>query len=605
MEISDSSPRLKTVFALLSKSGRRRIIFGITLRIFSSFLDLIALVGMGALAFSLTKMASAQGEQTFLDIPMFGPIEVTATLVILSASGIASLFVTKSLLSIWLNSWLSRIIAEEEAMAALGVLSHAYETSFTSAGFSLTDTQLKLVSSLNSLFSSYLYAVAALFSETSLLIVLAVTFWVLNPLATVALALYLGAIVLVLQLLISKKMEVSVANTADAYVNTLEGTRSIFQVARELKLNGLSNRWIEITSLSRSTYARETLNNINLSSLPRYAIETSLIIGAFGFLGCIVVFSDLQSQAMTIAVFLTGGLRLVAAALPLQSALHLLNQAKVNGMPAFNELVRERLLTAVSAQIQDSGSNENLLDSPLDVAIRDVHVAGLDGKKILTGISMDIPAGSKTALIGDSGAGKSTLFDVILGLKSLSAGSVTINGVDSREFIRRNPGVVAYVPQRPEIFRGSILENISLSPGAGDKVPPEVLDAVRSAGLDAVIARLPDGFGTSLSSDSALLSGGEIQRLGIARALVRGPKLLLLDEVTSALDAGTEKKINATLNLLTGKVTMIMIAHRLETIKDADRVFRLGGGELIGSGSYDEVVGFQNQTTHDQTISGE
>jgi ATP-binding cassette subfamily C protein len=278
----------------------------------------------------------------------------------------------------------------------------------------------------------------------------------------------------------------------------------------------------------------------------------------------------------------------------------LLNQAKVNGTPAFIELLRERHSMSDGQRVDALGTETGTTNAPLEVLIKDVDVYGSGGKKILQRITLEIAPGSKTALIGDSGAGKSTLFDVILGLRPIASGSVTINGIDSGEFIRRNPGVVAYVPQRPEIFRGTVLENILLTPGAANEVSPEIAEAVKSAGLESAVARLPDGYATQLSSDTALLSGGEIQRLGIARALLRKPRLLLLDEVTSALDSQTEQQITTTLNLLIGQVTIITIAHRLETIRDSDKVFKLSGGELIGEGTYEEVLDLNHQTKPDR-----
>ena len=197
--------------------------------------------------------------------------------------------------------------------------------------------------------------------------------------------------------------------------------------------------------------------------------------------------------------------------------------------------------------------------------------------------------GTKVAIVGPSGAGKSTLVDAILGITVPNNGRILLDGLPPSEFINSHEGSVAYVPQSPTIIRGTILDNIAFG------LPSELLttealnEAIVKSQLDSYIESLPLGLATLVGESGTTLSGGQRQRLGIARALLTRPGLLILDEPTSALDSQTEDNLTQMLSTLIGKTTIIVIAHRLSTISDADMVIAIENGMLVGKGSLKQL----------------
>jgi ATP-binding cassette subfamily C protein len=228
---------------------------------------------------------------------------------------------------------------------------------------------------------------------------------------------------------------------------------------------------------------------------------------------------------------------------------------------------------------------------PLSVQVQNVNFsfAGTN-LKTLKGISLEIPAGSQAAFIGVSGAGKSTLADLILGLLTPTHGKVLINNVEAADLVERQPGLVSYVPQKPGMVSGTLAENIALGVDSKDIDQQRLARAIHDSHLRELINSLPNGLDTDLGKRRDEFSGGQLQRVGLARALYCSPRLLVMDEATSALDAESENEINKALEEMRGKVTVILIAHRLNTIQRSDVVFLMEEGQVVSSGTFSELL---------------
>jgi ABC-type multidrug transport system fused ATPase/permease subunit len=208
---------------------------------------------------------------------------------------------------------------------------------------------------------------------------------------------------------------------------------------------------------------------------------------------------------------------------------------------------------------------------------------------VLNDISLKIPAGTFVAIIGPSGAGKSTLVDATLGLIALDKGSVSISGKEPKNAINTWPGAVAYVPQSIVLTNESMIQNIISGYDETEANRQRAHEMLNLVHLNEFALALPNGFDSDIGERGEKLSGGQAQRLSLARALFSNPKVLVLDEATSALDGETEKLISETLEKLRGRTTIITIAHRLNTVKKADLVIYLEDGRLRYSGSFEEV----------------
>ncbi|MBO9714075.1 ABC transporter ATP-binding protein/permease [Sphingomonas sp.] len=246
-------------------------------------------------------------------------------------------------------------------------------------------------------------------------------------------------------------------------------------------------------------------------------------------------------------------------------------------------------LLDTAAEVVDAPDAQPLAVSAGHVRFEDVHFAYDPEREILKGIDLDIPAGSTVAIVGPSGAGKSTLARLMYRFYDLTGGRITIDGQDIAQVTQASlRAAIGIVPQDTVLFNDTIGYNIAY--GRDDATPEDVANAARGAAIAGFIQALPDGLETRVGERGLKLSGGEKQRVAIARTLVKDPPLLILDEATSALDSRTEADIQATLDAIGRSRTTIVIAHRLSTVVNADRIVVLESGRVAEEGTHAQLL---------------
>ena len=258
-------------------------------------------------------------------------------------------------------------------------------------------------------------------------------------------------------------------------------------------------------------------------------------------------------------------------------------------MPSYNMIFEAKERFGEHRESLRSGEKSDFqIREAIDIEVRNVAKRYGDNQ-VLHDVSLSIPAGQIVGLVGPSGAGKSTLVDMIIGLVSPSEGDIVVGGVPLRDInLAAWRQKVGYVPQDTFLFHDTILNNIRWS--MPDAPVSAAKAAAEAAGLNTFIESLPSGYDTIVGDRGAKLSGGQRQRMSIARALLRQPVLLILDEATSALDSLSEQEIMNVIHRLCGKMTILIVAHRLATVKEADLICVFDHGHLVEQGTWSGLI---------------
>jgi len=372
----------------------------------------------------------------------------------------------------------------------------------------------------------------------------------------------------------------------DANKERFTAVSEAFGAAKEVKVGGLEQAYIQRFAKPAEIYAKGRATVDVITQLPRFALEAI----AFGGMLLVILYLMAKSGSFAsalpiIALYAFAGYRLMPA---LQQIYGALTRLRFAG-PALDALHQD----LVSLQAADAQPGR-LSPLPLTQAIRLNHVSYRypnAPQSVLKDIDLTIPAHSTVGFVGATGSGKTTTVDVILGLLKPQEGALNIDGQPITAANRRQwQRAIGYVPQHIYLADDSVAANIAFGVNAKD-IDQEALErAAKIANLhEFVVNDLPQGYTTTVGERGVRLSGGQRQRIGIARALYHNPQVLILDEATSALDNLTEQAVMEAVNNLGHNITIILIAHRLSTVRQCDQIYLLERGEVKASGTYDEL----------------
>jgi ABC-type multidrug transport system fused ATPase/permease subunit len=425
-------------------------------------------------------------------------------------------------------------------------------------------------------------------ADLSLLIIMAVGLLLVDPITAIGTLLIFS----VIGFFLYKFMHVRAKDLGRmSSVYAIESSEKIMEVLSSYRETVVRNR--------RDFYAREIgslrLRSANVTAetnfLPfvsKYVIESAVILGALVIGMVQLILQDSAHAIATLGIFLAAGTRIAPAVLRVQQGLTIIRTGFGQAEPTLQLIssMQETVVQTSSSAVFDS----NHVGFTSNVSLSNVSLTYPNKKiKAVEKLSIKISEGSLTAFVGPSGAGKTTVIDILLGILKPDEGRVLISGMDPLEAFAKWPGAVSYVPQDVAITSGTIRQNVSLGFPISEASDELVYEALAVANLDNFVQGLPDKLETHVGERGSKLSGGQRQRLGIARAMFTKPKLLVLDEATSSLDVDTEENISKSINALKGRTTVVLIAHRLSTVRKADLVVYLESGKIISTGNFDEV----------------
>lgn len=376
---------------------------------------------------------------------------------------------------------------------------------------------------------------------------------------------------------------------------------------KETRIIGCESYFEQQMEEEASKFAKAATLFQSLQLLPKVVIENTLIILLVIFISISQIYlkDSVQELTAVLGVFAIASVRLISSAtLVIQSLGHMRNTSYILNMLYFdlkeiekekaNNLKTQRSFdTKINSKIASNGKSQ-LINFKNIVQLNDVtyKYPGIE-EPAIQNISLTIKKGQSVALIGKSGAGKTTLADIILGLLEPQSGDILVDGISIYTNLRSWQNSIGYIPQSIFLIDDTIEKNIAFG------VPDKMIDkmrlrkAIEAAQLTELIEQLPNGLKTEVGERGIRLSGGQRQRIGIARSLYHEREILVLDEATSALDNETESLVSEAIRDLAGAKTLIIIAHRLSTVEHCDRVYLLEKGQVIKSGSYQDVVGNQ------------
>jgi ATP-binding cassette, subfamily B, bacterial PglK len=590
---------IKSSLAFMTLNERSKWFFLTGLR---SLLSLLDLVGVLTIGFVVTSTAifltSGSDPDRVLEFAGLQIPAVNAQTLPWVSAAVLVIFLVKAFFSVILTKKAAFFVATVEARSAKTIAEISFGGSIGDVRKRSREEMMYAIQSGSPhAFNTLLNAVNAFVTEAMLFLVICIGFLIVDPWATLAAVLYFGLISLVMQYFVGSLMTRAGRIAAKGAVQANTAISDLVSVFRELLVLGRRGKYIEAIYKARVSAAESAATQYYLSSMPRYIIEAALLVGVSLFVLSQALSGDIVKSAATIGVFLSGGFRLTAAILPLQNALLTINAVSASAKTAHDILESRTLSTekippeVFNVRRLASESAGLLQHTAISVEFNSVSFTYPDSNTpAIKEATFTINAGDQVALMGPSGAGKSTIADLLCSVLDPTRGSINLTHTTNRKTSNDSRMGISYVPQTPGLVSGTILDNVALAEESKTLDRDRAIEAMKLVGLGNLIDELPKGIDTPLGKLQDGLSGGQLQRIGLARALYTKPGLLVMDEATSALDAESEAEIQKALNAMRGKVTVVLIAHRLNTIQHADMIILVEGGQVMDSGTFKELI---------------
>ncbi len=577
---------------LLTKAERRKVLAVAILQVLFGLLDLLGIAAVGLLgALAISGIGSQQpGNRVSDALSLLGlenqPLQVQATLIGLAA---AFLLIGKTIITVIFSRKIVFFLSRRGARISATLIDKLLSKSLLVVQKrSHQQTVYSLTAGVEAITIGILYTAITIVSDVSLLLILSIGLFIVDTTMAISTFLLFGGLGVLLHKVMHERASSLGAKQGQLSIESSQKILEVLDSYRESVVSNRRNYYARRIGEIRFSMANTTAELAFMPNVSKYVIEVAIIVGALT-IGAIQFISHDASRAVAVlGVFLATSTRIAPAVLRLQQgALRI--KGNWGAAESTLQMIEEMAWSDSTEQVSDFVDTSHKGFEPrIQIENITMRYSEADSPAIL-GFSLQIKPGQVVALVGPSGAGKTTIVDVLLGVISPDSGFVEISGLDPISAESKWPGALAYVPQDIVITNGTIRENVGMGYPPKNIDDDLVWDALKIAQLDQLVRELPQGLDTVLGDRGSGLSGGQKQRLGIARALFTKPRLLVLDEATSALDGETEASVSAAIQQLKGGVTVVLIAHRLSTVREADLLVYIKNGNLVASGSFQEV----------------
>ena len=504
-------------------------------------------------------------------------------------------FVIKGIAALLFKRWSLKFTGYQQLATSTTILNHYMKDSYFNHRKSQPEETAFLISTyVVFAYRGFVGSIINFVGDFLSIIVLLIMILCVMPVPALVAFAYFGITIAVMQFFLrrgnAKYGEITARAGRDALRFLLDDIRGF----REIRITNAHKAAIE---QYREPAVRSVKSDVNLSFLndfPKYSLEVIFIVGIAGLLALVTATQGADGLP-SLMLFATACIRI------LPNATRMI--ASLGGIRA-NEFASEEVAKVIRSmspeeqrlqmvEFKDEIDPATIINSgiePVDVQIDNLVYRYPDGDKdVLKDIQLDVPAGTSVAFVGGSGSGKTTLVDLILGLLTPTNGTISSQGKDIHTDLHSWYQKIGYVPQDPYLGNGTLREAVAFGIPAKHIDDDRVIYCLELAELMPVVETLEDGINTSIGENGNRLSGGQRQRVGIARAMYRNPSLLVMDEATSALDNETEHKITQTINRISKEITVIIVAHRLSTVRNVDQLVYLSQGRIANKGTFKEV----------------
>jgi ABC-type bacteriocin/lantibiotic exporter with double-glycine peptidase domain len=594
---------LSKIFQILPRKSQTRLIQATIANVIISFLDLIGVLLIGAIgSLAVNGIRGAeQGSRVALLLNFLGMETLTLATQSFLLSSLALLLLSlRTFLSVVITRKTLHYLSRQGANITSDLFSRFMHSGLLVRNLRTPqETLFALTAGVSTAILNVVGSLVTIFADVFIACILLIGLFYIDPLTGFLTITLFGG--LTLWLFISLKSKIVSLSRKEIDLSVSSGTSILgaIDLYHEIYVKNFQQQFTNSIYKERVQLASVTAEKIFLPSISKYVIESALLVGTIVIAAAQFLTQDVPQAVATMSIFLVSSSRIAPALLRIQQSSLVVRSSLAGSQPLTN--LMSDLGKEISGREKLSKTGNEFF---ADIVLSKISYGFQDDDNFFNDINLEISGKKFVAFVGPSGAGKTTLVDIILGLRFPNSGEVTISGISPDDAIKSWPGYISYVPQNTVILNGTLVENITLDFGANEFNQENLEHALRISKLDKWVETLDNGVHSYLNHDGNNLSGGQRQRIGIARALYSRPKLVFFDEATSSLDAATEMEIADSISDLANEVSVILIAHRLSSIKKSDMVVYIDRGKIVAQGTFDEVRNLVPDFDHQAQLMG-